>query len=404
MKYSSFTRKIGGEGAEAWDIHTRAVTMAENGADVILLSMGDPDFDTPPAIVESAVQSLRAGHTHYTGFTGEQALLDVIAEQHARLTGNTVTADNVVILSGAQCALYCAMHCIVEVGEEVIVPEPAYVTYEAVVAATGATMVGVPMLPEDNFRVRPEAIRRAVTDKTRALLLNSPHNPTGAVISPEDLQAIAEIAMEHDLWVVSDEVYASLTYDQPHFSIAAIDGMQERTIVINSVSKSHAMTGWRVGWVIGPQELSGHLANMSTCMLYGCPTFSQHAVVTALTQELAELDDMKRQYQARRDLVHAHLSQVAGLHCHLPAGGMFIMLDIRQSGVSAEQFATRLLDDYGVSVLSGDAFGASAVGHIRIGLIQGLDVLREACRRIERCFLALKKEGQLVEGTFKTAV
>ncbi|GAB3103000.1 pyridoxal phosphate-dependent aminotransferase [Aestuariicella hydrocarbonica] len=391
MQYSRFTQKIAGDGAEAWDIHTRAVAMADAGADVILLSMGDPDFDTPPAIVEAAVTSLREGHTHYTGFTGEPALLKVIAAQHAEATGCDVTEENVVVLSGAQCALFCAMHCIVDAGDEVIVPEPAYVTYEAVVRATGAEMVGVPMLPEQHFRVSADTIRSAVTDKTRAILLNTPHNPTGAVISPQELQAIADIAIEHDLWVVSDEVYASLTYDQPHHSISGLAGMQERTIVINSVSKSHAMTGWRVGWTIGPKELSGHLANMSTCMLYGCPTFSQHAVVTALTAELDELDIMKQKYRARRDLVYRQLSQVPDLHCHLPEGGMFIMVDIRHSGCTAEEFATQLLDDYGVSVLAGDAFGASAAGHIRLGLIAELPVLEDACQRIERCFLSLRK-------------
>ncbi|TXS91248.1 pyridoxal phosphate-dependent aminotransferase [Parahaliea maris] len=386
MKYSSFTRKIGGEGAEAWDIHNRAVAMAGTGADVILLSIGDPDFDTPPAIVEAAVEAMRSGHTHYTGFTGEVALRQVIAEQHAQSSGCDVDADNVVILSGAQCALYCALHCIVEEGDEVIVPEPTYVTYEAVVAATGADKVSVAMLPEEGFRLRPESIRSAVTDRTRALLLNSPHNPTGTVISPRDLQAIAEIAIEHDLWVVSDEVYASLIFDHAHHSIAGLPGMQERTIVVNSVSKSHAMTGWRIGWTIGPRELSHHLANMSTAMLYGCPTFSQLAAAKALGDGQADVESMKHQYQARRDLVHRVLGQVPGLHVHQPAAGMFMMVDIRQAGCSAGEFATRLLDDFGVSVLSGEAFGPSAAGHIRLGLICELAVLEEACRRIERCF------------------
>lgn len=386
MKYSKFTEKIGGEGAEAWNIHNRAVIKAEQGEDVILLSMGDPDFDTPKAIVESAVNALKEGHTHYTEFTGETALRKVIAAQHSQDTGCQINEDNVVILSGAQCALYCAMHCIVDAGDEVIVPEPAYVTYEAVIRATGAEKVGVSMPAEEGFSLSAKAIREAVTDKTRAILLNTPHNPTGSVISHECLREIADIAIEYDLWVVSDEVYASLMFDKPHCSIASFDGMQERTIVINSVSKSHAMTGWRVGWTIGPKELSDHLANMSTCMLYGCPTFSQLAVVTALTEELDELETMRLQYKARRDVVFNKLSQVEGMVCHLPEAGMFMMVDIRKTGLSAEQFATRLLDDYGVSVLAGDAFGPSASGHIRLGLIAELDVMEDACQRIENCF------------------
>lgn len=389
MKYSQYTQKIDGEGAAAWDIHNQAVEMARKGEDVILLSMGDPDFDTPPAIVDAAITSLQAGDTHYTSFTGEISLREVIAKQHNEATSGSVTSENVVILSGAQCALYCAVHCIVDPEDEVIVPEPTYVTYEAVVGATGATTVNVSMRPEDNFRINPETIRNAVTAKTKAIILNSPHNPTGSAIAREDLEAIAEIAIEHDIWVVSDEVYATLVFDGEHFSIASIPGMQERTIVINSVSKSHAMTGWRVGWVIGPKELSYHLANMSTCMLYGCPPFTQFAAVAALTEEIEELQAMKQEYQARRDRVYSLLNNVPELHCHMPAGGMFMMVDIRKTELSAEQFASYLLDNYGVSVLAGEAFGLSAAGHIRLGLIVGTDELEEACARIKKCFLDL---------------
>jgi len=386
MKYSNYTTRIDGEGTAAWDIHYQAVNMAANGEAVILLSMGDPDFDTPEPIIESAVHHLRAGVTHYTGFLGEDELRNVVAQQHKARTGCNTTLDNVVILSGAQCALYCAAQCILDAGDEVIVPEPTYVTYEGVVGATGATIVNVPLSPEVGYRINPEDIRQAITPKTTAIFLNSPHNPTGYAMSLEELEAIAEIAIAHDLWVISDEVYESLLFEQTHHSISAVAGMEERTIVVSSVSKSHAMSGWRIGWAIGPKTLCHHLGNMSGIMLYGCPPFSQMATVTALTAQIDELEQMRLEYKARRDLVYQRLNAIPALHCHLPAGGMFMMVDIRETGLTAQEFANELLNGYGVSVLAGEAFGPSAAGHIRLGLVMSQAILIDACNRIEACF------------------
>jgi len=383
MKYSSYTQKIAGEGAEAWNIHNRAVEMAEQGEDIILLSMGDPDFDTPAAIVQSAIKHMKDGKTHYTSFTGEFALRDVIAKQQNAQNDSTLSADNVVILAGAQCALYCALHCIAEFGDEVIVPEPAYVTYEAVIKASGAKIVTVPMSRDENFQVSVSKIEKAITNKTKAILLNAPHNPSGSLIEENELIEIAKLAIEHDLWVVSDEVYASLIFEGKHKSIASIKGMQERTIVINSLSKSHAMSGWRIGWVTGPIELCGHLANMSTCMLYGCPPFSQFAAVTALTEKMEEVALMNSEYKARRDLVVEEFKSIPLLNCYRPDAGMFVMVDVRKTNLSGETFSAKLLDEQGVSVLAGEAFGESSAGHIRIGLVSEQDVLKEACLRIK---------------------
>lgn len=382
MRLSSFVERIGGEGAAAWDIHTRAVERQGRGEDVIVLSVGDPDFDTPPAIVDAAVESLRQGRTHYMPIIGEPALRRAIAREHEHASGQLVGPENVAVLAGAQCALFCSALCVLDEGDEVIVPEPMYVTYEAVLRAAGARIVNVPLPASREFALDPAEIAAAVTSRTRAILVNSPHNPTGAMVTRRDWEAVAELCRRHDLWLLSDEVYAALTYDGEHVSPAGLPGMGERTVTISSLSKSHAMTGWRIGWAVAPRPLVPHLANLALCMLYGCPGFVQDAALAALEAGPAEVTRMRDIYRRRRDLVHRKLSQAGGLGCHLPAAGMFMMVDIRGTGLGAYAFCDGLLDAKGVAVLAGEAFGPSAAGHVRLSLGTPEPVLEEACDRI----------------------
>jgi len=382
MRFSSFVERIGGEGAAAWDIHTKAVERQRRGEDVIVLSVGDPDFDTPPAIVDAAIESLRQGRTHYMPIIGEPALRRAIAREHGRTTGQEVGPENVAVLAGAQCALFSAAMCVLDEGDEVIVPEPMYVTYEAVLRSAGARIVNVPLPASRGFALDPAEIAAAVTARTRAILINSPHNPTGAMLTRRDWEAVAEICRRHDLWLLSDEVYASLTYESEHVSPAGLPGMDERTVTINSLSKSHAMTGWRIGWAVAPRPLVPHLANLALCMLYGCPGFVQDAALAALEAGPTEVARMRDIYRRRRDLVHRKLSQAGGLGCHLPEAGMFMMVDIRETGLGADAFCEGLLDAKGVSVLAGEAFGPSAAGHVRLSLGTPEPVLEEACDRI----------------------
>lgn len=384
MRFSSFVERIGGEGAAAWDIHFRAAQMKRQGRDVILLSVGDPDFDTPPAIVEAAAAAMRKGRTHYGDIVGDHELRAAIAARHQAETGQETDAGQVVVMAGAQCALFSAAICVLDAGDEVIVPEPAYVTYEAVVGASGARMVHVPLRPERAFQIDPEDITRAVSPRTRALLVNSPHNPTGAVVTRAHWERIAEICRQHDLWLLSDEVYASLVYESRHVSPAGLPGMAERTVTINSLSKSHAMTGWRLGWSISPRALARHIGNLALCMLYGSPPFIQDAALAALEHPPKELAQMKQAYRRRRDLVCGRLGNAKGLRCHRPEGGMFAMVDVRGTGLSAQDFSSGLLDAEGVSALAGDAFGPSAAGHVRISLGNADEELARACDRIER--------------------
>lgn len=393
MRYSSRTEGIAGRGSEAWMLHVLGAERKRAGHEVIFLTVGDPDFASPVAAVEAAVAGLRGGNTHYTDIVGFPELRAAIADWHYRTTGQRVTADEVVVAAGAQNALYSALQVIAGPGDEVIVPDPRYSTYEAVVGAAGATPVGVPLLPERGFHIDLEALAAAVTPRTRAILINSPHNPTGAVMTREEVEAVAEIARRHDLWLVSDEVYAALSFDSPHVSPGSLPGMAERTVVVSSLSKSHAMAGFRVGWAIGPRAFARHLFNLYLCMLYGSPGFIQDAGIAAIREAEGEVEQMREAYARRRDLVAPWLDRLPGLACRKPEGGMFAMADCRATGLGAFDFAKGLLEAQDVAILPGDGFGQQAEGFLRISLGLPDAALAEACRRIEAYCRSLTAAG-----------
>jgi arginine:pyruvate transaminase len=393
MQYSPLVNRISGEGAAAWDIHYAALAARSRGEDVILLSIGDPDLATPESIVDAAVRALRAGDTHYTDIAGRPALRQAIAESRAASEGTKVSAENVVVFAGAQNALFAASLCLFSPGDEVLVLEPMYVTYEATVGASGASMVRIAPLPESGFRPDLDAIARAVGPKTRGILFATPNNPTGVVMSEAELAGIAEIAVRHDLWVISDEVYASLTFDRPHVSIAAMPGMRERTVTVSSLSKSMAMTGWRCGWMIGPKALATHAEKLALCMLYGQPGFIQEAALHALREGQDEFARMRDIYRRRRDLVHAALAGLPELSFDKPEAGMFALIDVRPSGLTGSDFAWGLLRTEGVAVLEATPFGRSASGFVRMSYALDEATLEKACARIRR----------FVESTRRTA-
>lgn len=382
MAFSALTQRIAGEGRAAWHIHNRALALQQQGRDILLLSVGDPDFDTPEPIVREAIDSLRSGHTHYVEVQGLPALREAIA---AHYPGAGFSADQVVVLAGAQCALFSTVQCLFDPGDEVLVIEPMYVTYDAVFGACGVRPVAVTAAPERGFRPDLRDFRRKLGPRTRGVLVNSPNNPTGASLDRATWNELTALCREHDLWLLSDEVYVGLQYSGEHLSAADFDGLDGRRVILGSLSKSHAMTGWRVGWVIGPAELATHLVNLALCMIYGLPAFIQRAACVALKRELPEVEVMRGMYRERRDRVCAALANCPGIKAHKPDGGLFVLVDIRATGISAPAFAERLLEQHGVSLLAGDAFGPSAAGHLRLGLVLDSDLLEEACRRIARC-------------------
>lgn len=382
MRYSPFVQRISGESVSAWDIHYAAIEARGRGEDVIVLSVGDPDFATDERISAAASAALEQGDTHYTHVLGRPALREAIAAKQRRLLGIEVSVDNVALVAGAQNGLFATCLCLFGSGDEVLVPEPMYLTYEACVHASGAQIACVQQPAANGFRLTAAALEAALTDKTRGIALATPCNPTGNVYSREELEAVAEVARKHDLWVISDEVYGQLTYDREHLSIASMPGMAERTVILNSLSKTHAMTGWRVGWVIAPPALVGHLDNLLLCMLYGLPGFIQEAALKALELDEEVIGSAREVYRRRRDLVVAGLKSVQLLDCREPEAGMFMLVDVRRTGLSSMDFAWQLFRATGVSVLDAQAFGASAEGFVRISFTVADEVLKDACQRI----------------------
>ncbi|MFL6703695.1 MAG: pyridoxal phosphate-dependent aminotransferase [Paraburkholderia graminis] len=382
MKYSSRVEGLQGRRTSAWEIHRVAQQAAAKGEDVIVLSVGDPDFATPAPIVERAIDALRGGDTHYSAVSGRDPLRAAIASEHSRMSGVAVAPANVILTAGAQNGVFATSLCLLEAGDEVIVPEPMYLTYEACVRAAGATLVPVPVDPARAFHLDCDALERAVTSRIKAIFFATPCNPTGVVMPRADLERIARVACEHDLWVLSDEVYADLTFEREHVSIMSLPGMAERTVTLGSLSKSHAMAGWRVGWAIGPTQLIEHMGRLALAMLYGLPGFIQQAALTALQEKARIVDEMREIYRRRRDVVFEHLSRIPRLRCLLPEAGMFMMVDVSGTGLDTMDFTWRLFRAQGVSVLDASAFGETANGFVRLGFVVDEARLAEACKRI----------------------
>jgi arginine:pyruvate transaminase len=382
MQYSPLVKRIAGEGADAWLIHYEARRALERGEDVILLSVGDPDLDTPAPVLDRAIERLRAGDTHYTPATGRQHLREAIAQAHRARTGQPANADNVIFLAGAQNALFVVSMCIAGLGDEVIAIEPMYPSYPATLEVSGARMVRVASPAERGFRVDLAAIEAAITPQTRAIFFATPNNPSGVILSEADLTVIGELARRHSLWVVADEVYAGLAPGGRVPSLAA--QLPEQWVTISSLSKSHAMPGWRAGWLVGPAQLVIHAEAMAQCMLFGLPGFVQEAAVTALGIA-EEAESRIRDYCAgRRDILIAGLRGLRGIRCCVPDAGMFSLVDVRGTGLSGYDFMCELYRTERVSVLDGGAFGKETRGFVRVCFATDEDLLRRALERIRR--------------------
>jgi aspartate/methionine/tyrosine aminotransferase len=378
--FSGLVGRISGEGADAWDTHYEALAARSRGEDVVILSVGDPDIDTPAPIVERAVEALRGGDTHYAPLAGRDALRAAIAALHRTRTAQQVGIGNVVFLSGAQNALFGASLCLAGPGDEVISLEPMYPTYPATIGVSGARLVRVPAAA--GFRIDLAALAAAITPRTKAIFVATPNNPSGVILTDSDMAVIGELARRHSLWIVADEVYAGLAPGGRVPGLAA--RLPDQVVTISSLSKSHAMTGWRAGWMVGPTALIDHVESLVLCMLFGLPGFVQEAALTALGIA-PEAEARTRAYcEARRDVMIGGLKGAKGLHCHVPDAGMFTLVDVRDTGLTGREFVHRLYAAERVSVLDGAMFGAATRSHVRICFAADEAKLRDACTRIHR--------------------
>ena len=398
MRFSSYVEKMGGGDTaavhDAWSVHGKARQRQRAGEDIILLSIGDHDFATDPRIVAAAKTALDGGRHHYTPNLGEPATRQAAVDFHQRAIGEAVTPDHVAIVPGAQAGAFTAAMAVLDAGDEVICFDPMYVTYAGVIMAPGAVMRFVPLRPENGFQPDPAEVRRAVGPRTRAIMLNSPHNPTGAVIPRAVLAALGDIAVAHDLWLISDEVYCTMTFERPHVSPRLIDGLRERTLSIYSLSKAFAMTGWRMGWVVAEPAVVDRLDFVLGSMLFGTPPFSQDALVAAIATAFDETSRIRDLYRRRRDVICDALAALPALKFSRPEAGMFLMIDVRGTGMGSLDFAESLLAERNVAVLPGEGFGASQAGFVRLSYGTDEATLAEAARRIAAHVSALTVAGQ----------
>ena len=363
--------------------------IASTMEDCISLGVGEPDFDTPWHITEEGIYALEQGYTFYTSNQGMPELRKEICKYLKRRQGLNYEPSQVIVTTGGSEAVDLAMRAILDPGDEVIVLDPSYVCYEPDVLLAGGVPVKVQLKAENEFRITSEELEACITDKTKAVILNYPNNPTGAIMGKEDLEKIAKVFIEHDLLAVTDEIYGELTYSGEHVSIATIPGMQERTLLINGFSKAYSMTGWRLGYLAGPSTIIDQAKKIHQFAIMCAPTLSQYAGVEALRNGDKDVEAMRKEYDRRRKYLYAELQKL-GLPCFEPKGAFYIFPSIASTGKTSEDFCLDLLEKERLVVVPGTAFGESGEGFVRISYAYSLDSLKEAMKRLGRYLKSLK--------------
>ncbi len=368
----------------AFDVLAKARALEAQGRTVVHLEIGEPDFETAPHVSEAATQALAEGYTHYGPSAGLLPARQAIARYVAGTRDIAVDADQVVITPGAKPIIFFTIMAVVDEGDEVLLPDPGFPIYESVVQYVGGRAIPLPLHEDRAFRFDPQDLRRRVTDRTRLIILNSPQNPTGGVLTAEDLGLVADVARERDLWVLSDEIYSRLIYDGEHHSIAALPGMAERTIILDGFSKTYAMTGWRLGYGIAPPALVPHLARLQTNVTSCTASFVQIAGTAALEGPQTQVESMLAEFRRRRDFVVDRLNRIEGARCLSPGGAFYVFPRVDVPGLSSKEIADSLLEHEGVAVLAGTAFGAQGEGFLRLSFATSMEQLAEGADRIER--------------------
>lgn len=381
-RFSRAAARLTGANDRVWQIHEEAIARQANGEDIIVMSVGDHDLPTIDGIIEHAVTSLYRGRTHYSPGMGEPHLRRKIAEVETRSSGRRTTENEVIIFPGATNALFTTLSCLLDPGDELIITEPTYIGYQGIFQSIGHRLVTVPTDADAGFAIDVEAIKSAVSPSTRALLLNTPGNPSGNVISAADLNELARFLLERDVWLVCDEVYSMLTFDQPHVSARKAADRLDNVIIVDGLSKSHAMTGWRLGWVVAPASAIEPLLSFTSATVFGCSQFIQDAAAFALDNDAEYIASIVDEYRQRRDYALGRIAEIAGLACRAPEAGMFLMIDTSAVADNGDCFARALLDQAGISVLPGGGFGELTTGYVRLSLTHDLATLKKAFDRI----------------------
>lgn len=384
MHYAAITERLRHSGSHKWAVHIRARDMKAAGEDIIELTIGEPDIPTPTEMIDEATRAMHAGRTRYTSGRGEPSILAALADKYSKRSGRIITQQQILCFPGTQSALALAMLGLAEEGDEVITTNPCYATYEGVIKATGATPVYVPVSEQNGFRLQAADLEKAITPRSRVLLLNSPHNPTGAMLSKQEIAAIGEVCRKHNLWIISDEVYELLVFNGEFASPLDQADLAERTVVVASISKSHSAPGFRSGWCIGPEEFTARLLPLSEVVLFGVQPFIADMTAYALNRPATAAKQMRDNFYRRAQMISQRLDGHAGINCKIPQAGMFILADIRATGLTGAEFAMRLLEEEKIATMPGDSFGSNLVGFLRLSLSVADDQIDVACAGMVR--------------------
>lgn len=393
MKYrlAEFAENL--QGQPMFKVLEKVQEMQRQGKDVIHFEIGDPDFDTPQNIKQAACDAIMSGKTHYAPSIGIRELREAVCETTSKSRGFKPDLNQVLVAPGANILIHYAVSCLVNPGDEVIVPDPGFPTYYSVIKACGVTPIRVPLREENEFRMSPADVRNAITPKTRLIILNSPQNPTGSLMTPEEIEEIAQIAEENDVYLFSDEIYSRMIFDEGAlFSSPGLhDQCKKRTIIANGFSKAFAMTGWRIGIAIGPADVIEKMALLLQTTSSCVPPFIQVAALEAIQGDQSEVKKMMSEYKERRDILVDGLNDIEGISCVKPGGAIYAFPNITQTGMTSSEFADFVLEKAGVALLPGTNFGDYGEGYVRMCYVNSKENIIEGVRRIKEALLNNKK-------------
>lgn len=373
------------EGQKMFQILAKAQGLERSGKQIIHFEIGDPDFNTPSNIVEAACTALRKGDTHYTISSGLIEYRKIAAEVTERSRGFKPDLDQILVTAGGNVQIYYAIACTVNPGEEVIIPDPSFVSYHSIIRFVGAQPVKIPLYEKNEFRLNPEDVEKAITEKTRMIIINSPHNPTGSVMTEDEIKKIYDLARKHDVFLVSDEVYTRMIYkdsDTRFSSPSKYDQCKERTFVIHAFSKSYAMTGWRLGAVTGPAEIISKMGLLLETTSSCVSPFIQRAGIEALTGSQEPIERMVDEFRRRRDIIVEELNKLPGIRCVKPKGAFYVFPNIQGTGLTSQEFADLMLDKAGVAVCPGHYFGENGEGYVRLCYANSVENIKAGVQRM----------------------
>ena len=388
MKLSSRQDRLGTE--TAFETLAKAKKLEALGKNIVHLEIGEPDFDSPSYVISAAKKALDNGFTHYGPSAGQPELREAIAIHQGEFNGYDISPDKVIVTPGGKPVMFFSILALIEEGDEVIYPNPGFPIYESMINYAGGVPVPMKLEESKNFNANVEDLKNLITNKTKMIIVNSPNNPCGSVTAVEDLEKIAKLAIENDIVVLSDEIYKEMYYEGEHYSISRFEGMKERTIILDGFSKSYAMTGWRLGYGIFPEFMIEAITKLMTNSVSCTSVFSQMAAIEAIKGPRDFTLNMMQEFRKRREIVFNGLNSIDGINCKLPLGAFYAFPNISGTGLSSEEFANRALNDYGVALLSGTAFGQHGDGYIRISFANSEDNLSKAIDKLSKMISDLK--------------